>query len=383
MAATQAIDVVPRKSVGLGDATEGEESFVPSLSHSRPNYGQLVNVNQNGCFESDRVIKSGYVEKRTKTKNWKTVYLVMRPNTLSIYKNEKETKLRHQLHLSDLTAVTFLKDPKHKRENVFGLFSPSRNFHLQAPTKQDAQQWVELIRRDARIEEEEEEMFLAGPLARSMSPGGLIALTTRGYAADAEVHDADGVLSSSPETYGPPEPRFVNEAGRRKSSTVDSSGISGNELPSQSDFSDSELQRPKFTANRSTSQVSNLSILCQTNNGVATERDPDRIVWHGWLWLRQSKSGVKNWKNRWGVLRPRNLILYKDESEYTAQWIVQLSAAVDIVETDPVDKKKKNCFQIITEEKSYRFCAHDDESLVQFIGAFKSLLARRRGLTHG
>lgn len=89
---------------------------------------------------------------------------------------------------------------------------------------------------------------------------------------------------------------------------------------------------------------------------------------------------MKQWKDMWGVLRPRNLILYKNESEYTAQWIVELSDVVDVVDTDPVSKNKENCLQIITEEKGFRFCTHDEESLVQFIGAFKSLLAKRRGL---
>lgn len=377
-AAAQAIDVVPRNYTGYNHGGEGDTP-IASLSRSRPNYGSLTNVNVNGCFESDRVIKSGYVEKRTKTKKWKTVYLVMRPNTLAIYKNEKEKKLRHQIYLTDLTAVTFLKDPKHKRDNVFGLFSPSRNFHLQAPTKQDAQEWIDLIRRFARIEEEEEEMFLASPLARSLSPGGMMTLSTSGFADTLESRDVDGVLSSSPETYGPPEPSFVGAANRRKSFILDSSGMSGNELPSQSDFSDTEIQRPKVIANRSGSQVSMLNIAGQSNSGTA-EQDPDRVIWQGWLWLLRSKRGVKQWKDMWGVLRPRNLILYKNESEYTAQWIVQLSAVVDVVDTDPVSKSKENCLQIITEEKSFRFCAHDEESLVQFIGAFKSLLAKRRGL---
>ncbi|KAG6040449.1 hypothetical protein E4U41_000489 [Claviceps citrina] len=380
MAAAQATNAIPpRESTGCNHGGEGDNSVI-SLSRSRPNYGSLTNVNVDGCFESDRVIKSGYVEKRTKTKKWKTVYLVMRPNTLSIYKNEKEAKLRHQIYLSDLTAVTFLKDPKQKRDNVFGLFSPSRNFHLQAPTKHDAQEWVDLIRRDARIEEEEEEMFIANPTTRSMSPGGMMTLSTSGFSDALEGRDADGVLSSSPETYGLPEPRFISAAYRRKSSTLESSGMSGNELPSHSDFSDAEFTRPKVMANRSRSQISVLNAIDPSNNVAAVEQDPDRIIWQGWLWLLRSKRGVKKWKDMWGVLRPRNLILYKNESEYTAQWIVQLSAVVDVVDTDPVSKSKENCLQIITEEKSFRFCAHDEESLVQFIGAFKSLLAKRRGL---
>lgn len=146
--------------------------------------------------------------------------------------------------------MTFLKDPKQKRDNVFGLFSPSRNFHFQAPTKQDAQEWVDLIRRDARIEEEEEEMFLANPMARSMAAGGTMILSTSGFSDVLEGRDVDGILSSSPETYGLPEPRFIGTANRRKSSTIDSSGISGNELPSQSDFSDSEFQRPNCVSSQ-------------------------------------------------------------------------------------------------------------------------------------
>ncbi|KAG5980500.1 hypothetical protein E4U55_003976 [Claviceps digitariae] len=390
MAATQTIDALPQKSTDYHYGGEVETRFAASLSRSRPTYEPLSNVNVNGCFESDRVIKSGYVEKRTKTKNWKTVYLVMRPNTLAIYKNEKETKLRHQLCLSDLTAVTLLKDPKQKRDNVFGLFSPSRNFHLQAPTKQDAQEWVDLIRRDARIEEEEEEMFLANPLTRSLSPGGAMTLSTSGLSDALESRDIDGVLSSSPENYGPPEPGFISAADRRKSSTLDSSGMSGNELPSHSDFSDTEFQRPKMylcsvLANRSRSQVSVHNGMGQNNNNnnnnvAAVEQDPDRVIWQGWLWQLRSKRGVKQWKDMWGVLRPRNLILYKNEAEYMAQWIVELSDVVDVVDTDPVSKSKEHCLQIITEEKRFRFCTHDEESLVQFIGAFKSLLAKRRGL---
>lgn len=319
-----------------------------------------------------------------------------------MYKNEKETKLRHQVLSSDLTAVAFLKDAKHKRENVFGVFSPSRNYHFQAPTKQDAQEWVDLIRKEARMEEEEEEMFLGSPMARSVSPGGLMSRLTNRRAPALDDRDAERVLSSSPETYGPPAPGFIRGVSRRKPSTIDSSGMSGNELLSQSDFSDNEMPRGQgasgdsfavqfplegslpnagaltsrpIAGNRSASQIS-----IGNPNGSAPEQDPDRVIWQGWLWLLRSKRGVKQWKDMWGVLRPRNLILYKDGSEYTAQWIVELSVVVDVVDTDPVSRSKENCLQIITEEKSYRFCTHDEESLVQFIGAFKSLLAKRRGL---
>lgn len=356
-------------------------------------------VHQTGCFEVDRVIKSGFVQKRgQKTKKWKSVYLVLRPNGISIYKDDKETKLRQHLYTSDLSAVAFLKDPKHKRHNLFGLFSPSRNYHFQASTAQDAQEWVDAIRRTARLDEEEEELYLGSPVVHTVaSPGAPDSYRQPAYAA----------FSSSPENMGSnfdstvPKSMAPGGNNHRFSYTLDSSGLSGNEMLSYSDFSDNdgprrqggtsyeslaaqsppELhtpgaapqklnplgQRPE-TGGRSASHVS----------AVTAEQESERVVWQGALWMHRSKGGVRQWKHMWGVLRARQLVLYKDESEYAAQSIIEVADVVSVVEMDPVSRSKTNCLQIITEEKTYRFCAPDEESLVQFLGAFKSLLARRR-----
>ncbi|KAM0303565.1 hypothetical protein HYE67_003639 [Fusarium culmorum] len=348
-------------------------------------------VNNDGCFDFDRVLKSGYVQKRTqKTKKWKSVYIVLRPNTLSLYKNETEDRLRHQLYLSELTAVAELKDPKHKRENVFGLFSPSRNYHFQASSAQDAQEWMSLIRKDARIDEEEDEMFLANPRSAQQSSNGVKPVPIDSN----QPNEHERFLSSSPEPMASSAPRYVTSAGgRRRSSILESSGMSGAEFASHSDLSDSEAFRPqdssfdsltvKSPGNiptgtvprpgqgiRSTSQVSVSNV----------EQDPDRVIWQGRLYLLRHRRGMRQWKDMWAVLRPRNLILYKDESEYTARWILPMSAVVNVVDLDPLSKSKTHCLQVITEEKSYRFCAHDEEALVRCIGAFKSLLAKRREL---
>lgn len=110
------------------------------------------------------------------------------------------------------------------------------------------------------------------------------------------------------------------------------------------------------------------------------EQDPDRVVWQGRLYLLRSKGGVRQWKNCWSVLRPRNLILYKDESEYSALFIIPLFSIINVVDLDPISRTKKYCLQIITEEKSYRFATREEESLLQCLGAFKSLLAKRKEL---
>ncbi|OLN81543.1 putative PH domain-containing protein PB16A4.02c [Colletotrichum chlorophyti] len=351
-------------------------------------------VNQNGSFEFDRVVKSGYLQKRTqKTKTWKSIYLVLRPNSLSIYRSDKEDKLRHKLYMADLTAVALLKDPKNKRKNVFGLFSPARNYHFQASSSHDAEEWVDLIRKHARIEEEHEELLLASPDGRRQS----YMVVPSSLGPGLEGARPERMASSSPEPLEPPAPRFVGSTRRRPSQMADSAGYSGTELASHSDFSDNDIQRIQgMTIEDLAVQSSGDGTLAPgegsngrpslgTRNasqvsGLNSEQDPDRVIWQGWLWFLRSKGGVRQWKNLWGVLRPRNFILYKDESEYTAQFIRPMSAIVNVVDIDPVSKTKTHCLQLITEEKSYRFCAHDEESLIHCLGAFKSLFAKRREL---
>ncbi|CAJ2507048.1 Uu.00g082340.m01.CDS01 [Anthostomella pinea] len=356
-------------------------------------------VTQNGSFEFDRVIKSGYVHKRTRrTKAWKQVFLVLRPNSLFIYKSDNESKLRHKLHLPDLSAATPLKDPKQRRHNLFGLFSPDRNYHFEAPSTKDAQEWISLIRQDARIEEEEEEMFLASPIVRrqSYAPAALLNEGAERPKDMPITTDRGRAVASSPEPCDRPVSKSAASASRRLSHH-DYSGMSGNELASQSDFSDTEPQRAhgasleSFTipstsasATQLGSSSKNRPMLENRNNsqlsGLNIERDPDRVVWQGWLWYLKGKRGVRQWKNCWAVLRPRNLILYKDESEYTASFILSLSTVVNVVDIDPVSRTKQHCLQVISDEKGYRFCAHDEETLVHCLGAFKSLLSKRKDL---
>lgn len=318
---------------------------------------------------------------------------MLRPNTLFIYKSDKESKLRYKVYLSDLSAVTLLKDPKQKRHNLFGLFSPARNFHFEAPSAKDAQEWVDLIRQDARIEEEEEELFLASPILRrqSFAPAGVLKKTSK--SPRHPLIDSERLASSSPEPIEIPSSK--RKHGRRQSRNVESSGMSGNELASHSDFSDTEFQKDQgmsieslavqsysasgtrlSTCSNGRPSLSNKN--ASQGSGLNLEQDPDRIVWQGWLFFLKSKGGVRQWRKYWAVLRPKNVIFYKDESEYAASFIIDLATVVNVVDINPVSKTKVHCMQIITDEKSYRLCARDEESLLQCLGAFKSLLPRRR-----
>ncbi|KAH7063665.1 hypothetical protein B0J12DRAFT_716027 [Macrophomina phaseolina] len=357
--------------------------------------GVFSPVNQNGSFEFDRVLKSGEVLKRTrKTKTWKTVYLVLRPHTLSIYKDRDETRLRHQIALNEITAVARQRDSSKKAKHVFGLFSPSRNYHLAALSDQDAQDWVELIRRESRIDEEEEEMIMASPTGgRNLS----------GRNRSSEQKSREQLMSSSSEGEGfarPPSSMRSNNlhSARRPSHTL---AYSGNEQASFSDFSDTPVPtgfrestlsfsqpndgnagyessysgRPSL--GRNVSHMSNIDATAGGNNAVSKPHE-DRVVCQGWLYILKSKGGVRQWKKLWVVLRPRSLGLYKNEDEYSANLIIPFANILNAVEIDPMSKTKRFCMQIIAEERNYRFCAPDEESMTKWLGAFKSLLAKRK-----
>jgi hypothetical protein len=289
--------------------------------------------------------------------------------------------------LSDLTAVAFLKDPKQKRQNVFGLFSPSRNYHLEAASGKDAEEWVELIRQEARIEEEEEEMLLASPGANATSAYNGFELAMQDHNEQKRLHD-ERLGSSSPEPSDPiPRTKALSLiAPRRPSNMIE---YSGNELASHSDMSDGDVTRVRGSSNVSNPEEplavkppATRPMMGARNgsqmSGFNVELDPERVVWQGYLLYLKTKGGVRQWKDLWAVIRPRNIALYKNDSEYSPILIIPLSSVINAVEIDPLSKTKMHCLQVITEEKSYKFCAHNEDTLDKSLGAVKSLLAKRK-----
>ncbi|KAJ5327316.1 uncharacterized protein N7506_010418 [Penicillium brevicompactum] len=130
-------------------------------------------VNENGSFEFDRVLKTGRVCRRVKHKHvfrasWKPAYLVLRPNLLSVYKDEETTRLRVSVSLSEVTAVAPVKSPRSTRRHVFGVFTPSTNYRFEAPTERDADEWITRIR--ASIPNDEHERALLGLVKKQETP---------------------------------------------------------------------------------------------------------------------------------------------------------------------------------------------------------------------
>lgn len=234
-------------------------------------------------------------------------------------------------------------------------------------------------------------MLLQSPGVNSVGPFNGFERAMQQHNEQRRLHD-ERLGSSSPEPTDPiPRTQRTEALGltapRRPSHTVE---YSGNELASHSDMSDAEGPRRRGTSSGSVPEeplavqpppsipmdgAGNFSQM----SGFNTEQDPERVVWQGYiLWLK-SKRGVRQWKDSWAVIRPKTIALYKNDSEYSPSLIIPLSSIINAVEIDPMSKTKTMCLQIITEEKSYKFCAHNEDSLDKSLGAIKSLLAKRRG----
>ncbi|KAI8931959.1 hypothetical protein NX059_010858 [Plenodomus lindquistii] len=377
MAATLA-DGTPKPSDPISIRSPGMRLDAPApprfetAKSSSANIGVMSPVNQNGCFEFDRIIKAGIVQKRTrKTRSWRPIYVVLRPNCLSIYKDKDETKLRHQINLSEVTAVARQRDSKKKMDHVFGIFTPARNYHLGASTDKQAQEWVDLIRAAARMDGDEAEDFMPLSPATSKPYGSLALGNSRRdlVSSSSEADPAPMRIPSNSKTTDTP-----NQGARRPSQALN---YSGNERASISDFdfsdtgfhaSASSLPKREIKQKRNVSQQSN----------IGSTPDDERVVYHGWLYVLKSKGGVRQWKKVWVVLRPKCLAFYKNEQEYSANVIIPFSSIIDAVDIDAVSKSKQYCMQVISEDKNFKFCAPDENSLARCLGAFKSLLAKKR-----
>lgn len=259
-------------------------------------------------------------------------------------------------------------------DHVFGIFSPARNYHLGASTDKEAQEWVDLIRAEARIDEEEGEMTV-------MSPTGKKTFT--GFDRAKRDVITPNVASSSSEAEARPTsalPREKMHSARRPSQALN---YSGNEYGSVSDFDFSDTGGfPGSTTSLPMASLPQKTAQQKRNfsqqSKIDTIPDEERVVCHGWLYVLKSKGGVRQWKKVWVVLRPKGLAIYKTEGEYSATLIIPFASIIDAVDIDPVSRSKQYCMQVISEEKNFRFCAPDENSLAKWLGAFKSRLIKRK-----
>lgn len=193
-------------------------------------------------------------------------------------------------------------------------------------------------------------------------------------------------------------PETLHSATRKPSLTVHN--LSGAEQASYSDFSDAppypdstlslslpsqtQIDREKgLDAIYRPSTSARPGVQRQTSAVSTTHHDDptaaaERVVYNGYLYLLKQRGGVRQWKTVWAVLRAKSLALYKNEEEYQPLLIVNFSSIVDAVDIDNLSKSKRHCFEVITEDRLWKFCARSEEEVAKWVGGFKALLAKRR-----
>ncbi len=375
-------------------------AFVPPASF-KPGHRKLdvfSPVDQNGSFCFDRVIKSGKVLRRVKNKgawkpSWKPAYLVLRPNLLSVYQNPDETDLKASITLSEVNAVAPVR--KARTENVFGVFSPSKNYHFQGLSAKDSTDWIAHIRMEARTDEEDDiDLFAPQFPNREGEPSNTYESTdmsadevpkarvsSEGHRTGVQIRSRKG----SQLAHQPKPASTLNEYSGNEQFTTSISDFSdalGSSLPKNS--TSSLPKHPALTPIASSQQLASSSKpklpapTAPSSSHADPTTDPERVIRHGYLQILKShKTGVKGWKWLWVVLRARSLAFYKDDQEYTAVKIFSMNSIINAAEIDPISKSKTFCFQVITDDKTYRFCANDEGDLERWLGALKSVLSKR------
>ncbi|KAL3472962.1 hypothetical protein BJX99DRAFT_234465 [Aspergillus californicus] len=370
-------------AIQLPDGTVQQPFLTPTqqpaaFRNGHVNLDTFSPVNENGSFEFDRVLKSQKVNRRVKPKHvfrafWKPAYLVLRPNLLSVYKDEEATRLRVSVPLSEVTAVAPIKSHRSSRQYVFAIFTPSKSYRFQAASDKEMEDWIQRIRAESRLNEDEEALF---------------ALAKKG---DAAAFDKQRIYDTTDHSdIELRERASSSEFGRvaRPRQLITPQDYSANEITSYSEWSDGpgsntsikSRSKPSVPDLSSSAPASQHALAHEAGKGHETAilRDPERVICNGYLQCMKIKGAVRHWRRLWVVLRPKSLSFYKNDQEYSAVKIIPMQQIFDVAEQDAMSRSKKFCLQIITEEKIYRLCTPDEETLAKWLGGLKSILVARK-----
>ncbi|RKP25832.1 hypothetical protein SYNPS1DRAFT_28443 [Syncephalis pseudoplumigaleata] len=362
--------------IPFSDESDSEpEAPEPALEHGNNEQAAL-------CYESDeqyelddmeatrsqltevtreQTINAGYLMKRGELrKTWKKRWFVLRQSELVYYKDQKEYKLLGIIPLDSILAcaeVQRTKKRKSKRANVFGIVTTKRKFYFSAPSPEDMLSWLRLIRETranaiaGRTASPDEASPHAGPLKRQASPTAAahpdapqaaleISATSlaNGRTVTFLVQNdaAAGPASASPgEGRTSPAARGIGAAGAGGGGRGED-GQEGGEQTSFDDYADDEFDL------KSDDDEAAAIILA----------DAEEI-----------------WKKRWFVLRPTQLVYYKDQREYKSLGIIDL-AHIKAVAAIP-RKKRMNVFGVLTIHRKYYFQAGSPEELLGWIHALR------------
>lgn len=214
--------------------------------------------------------------------------------------------MKLSITLSEVTAVAPFKSPRSKRQYLFAIYCPSKNYRFQANSQKDADEWIQRIRSETHLDEEEA-TFMA--LSKDKAAGS----TSKPPEDTTDHTDSDRAgRPSSPELGATLSP---NSQARRFAYPPD---YSANDMTSFSEWSDGPTNNAKLRSKRSAKDLSSIPMSPRPQEPTRSAdmgvlREPERVLCNGYLQCMRTKGAVRQWKRLWVVLRPKSLGFYKDE----------------------------------------------------------------------
>uniref|UniRef100_A0A060T4U3 ARAD1B02618p n=1 Tax=Blastobotrys adeninivorans TaxID=409370 RepID=A0A060T4U3_BLAAD len=332
-----------------GPVKGGAEYAVASSKHHGVLYSSPPDTDHEGggLSEADtidvncigRIIKSGWLQKRSKTtKSWSKRWCVLRDHQFVYYKDEQEYKVLGIVPTADIMSVAMIPDLQ--KPNRFALFATSGNVHLKAENEADAQQWIDTIRTTASKAAED----IMSSSFRRIS----ILEHPRG---DIASHFQKMGQSKAPEGHTGPPPASSFGPSTEKSKATPS-------LPS----SQPDQAQQRGIESQDQGQ--------QDENGLQHD---EKIVRTGYV-VRKRHRHYAKWTRQWMVLTTRRVLFYKSDKSKDPVKDIELANVIDTTELDGLSPSKPFCMQIITAEKRIRLSVSTEGDLTQWLASFKAFI---------
>jgi len=167
-----------------GNATNVSESGIPHVSQpqlvpSKPNSNQTP---QQSYTDPSRVIRQGHlrlVKTISGVKQWKTVWMVLRNQSLNVYKSNSESFPIIVVPMYSIIDAAEI-DQKHK-PNCFQIICEEKTYRLQAESENELENWLGafksvLVKQEAEKSSRHASMSLTSP---PVPPGQNLSFTSR------------------------------------------------------------------------------------------------------------------------------------------------------------------------------------------------------------
>jgi hypothetical protein len=234
---------------------------------------------------------------------YRPVQLVLRPLSLSIYGDKEQTALRHNISISDISAVARRRKTKRPRIGLFTVFTPARNFHFDAISEAEADAWVFHLRTSSRMDEWESALGSSEEEGEELSeePQAIVV----GHGAAKRIGVGRSASTSQPTAYA---------YGASVGSFSSISSLGAANFPGSS----VSLAMPTTAPEKVSKPAAAAPVRSASMAGI----DQERILRNGQLFLLKNKGGVKKWKPVWAVLRVKGLAIYPNREVRCCCWIV-------------------------------------------------------------